>query len=181
MIRRLAVLAVLAVVVAAGTVISLSRNAIAQVGADNHVPAVQSAGPFTVDQSHGALIALLLPAVQRVREAATHVFFGDGSVLAAAKIMPNPRSATMSFFDITYVTLGDGSVRLVIKQRGQENPIYESGPLQGPMQITGLLLPAVQKNNHAVGAISGSVQFEGSKGGPNGILPYIEQHPGGAN
>jgi hypothetical protein len=154
------------------------RFAEAATGAGGGSPA--SSGFFTVPQE-GVLIGLLLPAVQKVREAARLLLVdASGQVQLAIPL----RGGAPSFFE---VMPGDGSVTpsdnrgtLQVRERGSKR-VWEA-PSNGI--LIALLLPAIASDGSAFGPLAGSVQINAADGSVSQILPFIEAdnlHPGGAN
>src|SRR5260221_193062 len=83
-----------------------------------------SSGPVSLSQDQGALIGLLLPAVQRMR--ATIYFVNGKGQLLATRMFTLPEDYKNPFFGVSYdlrlgengdILLGDGSVRTSIGNR----------------------------------------------------------------
>ncbi|HLJ78023.1 MAG TPA: hypothetical protein VKT75_11455 [Acidobacteriaceae bacterium] len=178
MLRRFALLAVLAITIAAGTILSTSHRATAQEGSANLLPAVQAAGPMTVDSSQGILIGLLLPAVRQARDPFSLTFLIDGKPVATALLPAVQRGTSEADYTATVQPGADAAGLLVIQQHGSEKALW-SGPITSPVQVSTMLLPAVRRNGSPARAISASVQSQGLNGEKGWILPFVMQWPGG--
>lgn len=115
-------------------------------------------GPFQLSsEESGAEIGLLLPAVQRVREAARMVFLDSAGNILSSTALPAVRSP---FYDATFAAVwGDGSVRIFQKVRGGEDVLVGEGAPDGV--LIGLLLPAVQLNGVSAGLVGGTLRLDG--------------------
>ena len=159
---------------AASGLVTLAATRPAEAAATDQLPAVQSAGPFSVGRgANQILIGLLLPAVQKVRSPFRFVLVaGDGSVLVARELLPAVQRAgspfISSFFDIFH---GDIGIRVV--DRSNQETIYE-GPAPGG-QIIAILIGLVDGTGRTRGAVGGSVQFFDAEGQVLSILPYVDQ------
>jgi hypothetical protein len=117
----------------------------------------------------GALIGLLLPAVQRLRESAARLQLIDSSGEIGLELpIPDQDAPHAAFFRLrSRLDRGAGVVVDVEDSKG--NPLGEISTGDGVLMA--LLVPAVQKGP---GMLAGSVQLFGD-GSVKTLLPFIEQ------
>jgi hypothetical protein len=152
--RLVLVMLVLAVIAVLAYSAFPSPPAHAQAG-DNQTQILKSAGPIQINNNGEAiLIGLLLPAVQRV-ELPYHLQLFN--------------SAGRRLVDIPVAALGDGSVRtaffdvfftngsILVMDHATGKVLAEEQRSDGI--FSAVLLPAVQRGGHRVGAISASIQI----------------------
>jgi hypothetical protein len=125
------------------------------------------------------LIGLLLPAVQKVREAATLLLVDPAGQVAATIPVEGGRPA---FFDIQWDRARCDPL-LVISERGANN-VWRVPSSTGV--LIGLLLPAVQPDGSSAGILAGSAQIIGEDGSVGDLLPFTQLgglvgHTGGVN
>ncbi|MGC8668651.1 MAG: hypothetical protein ACP5VE_11110 [Chthonomonadales bacterium] len=146
----------------------------------DNVPAVQHppdpCGPIQLQMGDHAIIGVLLPAVQKVREAAMLVILDSSGVPIARTFLPAVQNQpfTPAFVD---VYMGDGSVR-ILKRGG--DPASENGTLfQGSSDgaLTAVLLPAVQRNRKPVYPTSATIQVMDGAGKTRFALPFFPPTP----
>lgn len=134
-----------------------------------------SAGPFQLHDGEHVLIGLLLPMVQRVREAASFSLL-DSSGMRLWSVNPGPpgtnpnASFFSSFFDITYRAGGPNSPNggrfeiLAIGTPFGGNGIVVNVPSADGILI-GLLMPAVRHNGKTASPLATSMQSFNANGG----------------
>ena len=139
-----------------------SSSALAQSAAK--VPdRVLSGGPFKLQDQESLGFGMLLPAVQRVREAASFVLIsGNGKTLYSFE---PPAGATMVNVKFHAKSpAGTPAVEILIGNAGP-NSIPIIVPVDPAGILIGLLLPAVQRNGNVASPIAASMQSFNANGG----------------
>lgn len=130
-----------------------------------------SAGPFQLHDGDRVLIGMLLPAVQRVREAASFSLL-DSSGMRLWGVTPGPPNTNpnasffSSFFDITYRAGSDTNPnggRFEILAKGVPGGGYNVPSADGI--LIGLLVPAVRPNGKTASPLATSMQSFNASGG----------------
>ena len=130
-----------------------------------------TAGPFMLHDGERVLIGLLLPAVQKAREAANFSLLDSSGMRIFTRDLqpPSPNAPLFSsFFDITYrMASANDPNGGVIEIRGKGTPgggdIVEIPSEDGI--LIGLLLPAVQHNGKTAFPMATSMQSFNAEGG----------------
>jgi hypothetical protein len=115
-------------------------------------------GPFTLTQGEPAQLGMLLPAVQKVREAARFQLVNGDGRLIAEDVLAAPPERQSGPFGVQYDLLfGDGSVRVQRRMADGSVRVGEGTTVDGI--LIGLLLPAVHAGGAAADFLGGSLQM----------------------
>jgi len=140
-------------------------------GARLHPP--DPCGPILLQNGDHAIIGVLLPAVQRVREAARLVILNSSGTPIVETFLPvvQDQPFTTAFVD---VYMGARSVN--IEDRASGSRVRDVGLSDG--ELIALLLPAVQRNGEAVYPTSATIQvMDGTTGATRFVLPFKPPNP----
>ena len=155
------------------------RIADAQGGGGARLYPPDPCGPILLQNGDHAIIGVLLPAVQRVREAARLVILNSSGRPIADTSLPAVQNQpfTTAFVDV-YMDMEGGSVRIV--KRATPDPtsggeeLFNGG---SDGELIALLLPAVQRNGEVVYPTSATIQGIGSDGATRFVLPFKPPNP----